>query len=93
MFTERTTISPKFVGSPVSLSTTNRIPPGGFLIRSLTSFATLDSVRGGRFSMAEEELLTAPLDPLLYCWKRLALADPLVVVDMIFFLEDDGDDF
>ena len=32
-----TIISPKFAGKPVSLSTTSRIPSGGFLINSLTS--------------------------------------------------------
>ena len=50
------------------------------MIRSRTSLATLDNVRGGKFSM--EELLTPPLDPRLYCRKRLARAGPGVAVDM-----------
>jgi hypothetical protein len=49
-------------------------------MRSRTSFATLDSVRGGKFSI--EELLTPPLDPRLYCRKRLARAGPVVAVDI-----------
>ena len=79
-YIQLTTISPKLVGSPVSVSTTNLMPSGGLLIRSRTSLDTLDSVRGGKFSM--EALLTPPLDPRLYCRKRLARAGPGVAVDM-----------
>ena len=61
-----TTSSPKLAGKPVSLSTTKVTPSGGLLIRSRTSLATLERIRGGRFSI--ELLLPPPLEPLLY-WR------------------------
>jgi hypothetical protein len=73
-------ISPRFAGKPVSLSTTSRMPSGGFLIKSLTSRATLEIVRGGKFSI---ELLLPPFDPLLYCRNNVALAAPVVDEAMV----------
>ena len=74
-----TTTSPKFDGTPVSLSTTSRTPSGGLLKRSRTSLATRARVRGGKFST----LILPLLDPRLYCRYRLARAGPAVDDDMI----------
>ena len=75
-------ISPKFVGIPVSLSTTSRMPSGGFFIKSLTSRATLEIVRGGKFSI-ELLLLPPPFVPLLYWRYNVALAAPVPDVAIV----------
>ena len=85
ILTVLTTISPKFEGSPVSLSTTSWIPSGGFLTNACTSRPILAKVRGGKFSIEEED--PPLLDPLLY-WR----SKPEPAVDAIVTIEYLGDD-